>query len=190
MAKPKVLPGAEESCEETPCPEIPCPEISCLEIQGDDVPEEGLDPAQPTKTKKSNRPWRPVFLAVLAETSNVTAAAAAADIPASRAYKDKRDDSEFAAKWREALCEGYDLLEIEVLHRLRFGEPKDGAKFDNATALRLLSQHRETVARERAIRDNADVDAVRQSIHAKLLEIREEVQRQRQSGAVTVSAHG
>ncbi len=180
MAKPKVLPGAEESCAETPCAETPW----------GDVPEEELEPAQSTKTKKSNRPWRPVFLAVLAETSNVTAAAAAAEIPASRAYKDKRDDSEFAARWREALCEGYDLLEIEVLHRLRFGEPKEGAKFDNATALRLLSQHRETVARERAIRDNADVDAVRQSIHAKLLQIREEVHRQRQAGAVTASAHG
>ena len=35
----------------------------------------------------------------------------AAEIPASRAYKDKRDDGEFAARWREALCEGYDLLE-------------------------------------------------------------------------------
>ncbi|WP_197423762.1 hypothetical protein [Novosphingobium sp. CCH12-A3] len=175
MAKPKVQPGADESCTETACA---------------DVPDRELAPAQPVKAKKSNRPWRPVFLAVLAETSNVTAAAAAADIPASRAYKDKRDDGEFAARWREALCEGYDLLEIEVLHRLRFGEPKDGAKFDNATALRLLSQHRETVARERAIRDNADVEAVRQSLHAKLLQIREEVQKQRQAAAMDLSAHG
>ncbi len=175
MAKPKVQPGADESCAET---------------ARVDVSHGELAPAQPPKTKKSNRPWRPVFLAVLAETSNVTAAAAAAEIPVSRAYKDKRDDSEFAARWREALCEGYDLLEIEVLHRLRFGEPKDGAKFDNATALRLLSQHRETVARERAIRDNADVEAVRRSLHAKLLHIREEVQRQRQTAAGDVSAHG
>lgn len=175
MAKPKVQPGADESCAEAACV---------------DVPHGELEPAQPPKTRKSNRPWRPVFLAVLAETSNVTAAAAAAEIPASRAYKDKRDDGEFAARRREALCEGYDLLEIEVLHRLRFGEPKDGAKFDNATALRLLSQHRETVARERAIRDNADVEAVRRSLHAKLLQIREEVQRQRQTAACDVSAHG
>lgn len=185
MAKPTVQPGAEEPSAETPCAEMPSPDTLCM-----DGSDEEPEPAQPTKSKKSNRPWRPVFLAVLAETSNVTAAAAAADVPPSRAYKDKRDDSEFAAKWREALCEGYDLLEIEVLHRLRFGEPKDGAKFDNATALRLLSQHRETVARERAIRDNADVDTVRQSIHAKLLQIREEVHRQRQAGAVTASAHG
>lgn len=175
MAKPTVQPGAERTCEETACV---------------DVPDRELEPAQPIKTKKSNRPWRPVFLAVLAETSNVTAAAAAADVPASRAYKDKRDDSEFAAKWREALCEGYDHLEIEVLHRLRFGEAKEGAKFDNATALRLLSQHRETVARERAIRENADVETVRQSLHAKLLQIREEVQRQRQAGGQDMALNG
>ena len=113
MAKPTVQPGAEASCAEAPCPDAPCPESS-----GVCVPDAEAEPAQPVKTKKSNRPWRPVFLAVLAETSNVTAAAAAAEIPASRAYKDKRDDSEFAARWREALCEGYDLLEIEVLYRL------------------------------------------------------------------------
>lgn len=133
---------------------------------------------------RGSAPWKARFLAKLAETSNVTAAAADAQVQLSKVYKVKRDDGEFAARWREALCEGYDLLEIEVLHRLRFGEPKEiGAKFDNATALRLLSQHRETVARERAIRDNADVEAVRKSIHVKLLQIREEVQRQRNGGA-------
>ncbi|MFN4134289.1 MAG: hypothetical protein ACK4G2_01440 [Novosphingobium sp.] len=137
--------------------------------------------AQPARTGK---PWKAGFLAVLAETSNVSAAAAAAGVPPSRAYREKRSDADFAARWREALCEGYDLLEMEILHRLRFGEPKEGgAKFDNATALRLLSQHRETVARERAIRENADVEVVRRSIHAKLLAIRDEVLRQRQTHA-------
>jgi hypothetical protein len=46
------------------------------------------------------------------------------------------------------------------------------------------------VARERAIRDNADVEAVRQSLHAKLLQIREEVQKQRQAAVMDLSAHG
>ncbi len=75
----------------------------------------------------------------------------------------------------EALCEGYDLLELELLHRLRFGAGKeDDAKFDNANALRLLSQHRETAARGRAIRENADVGEVRASILTKLLEMRDQ----------------
>lgn len=143
-------------------------------------------PSAPRRTKisaarkatedKNNRHWRTEFLAVLAETSNVTAAAAAAGVHPSRPYKVKRSEPEFAREWRAALCEGYDCLEIEVLHRLRFGEPKDAEhRFDNATALRLLAQHRDTVARERAIRENADVAAVRASIQAKLAQMREEV---------------
>lgn len=120
--------------------------------------------------------WRVDFLAALAETSNVTAAAAAAAIHPSRAYKAKRTEPDFARLWRDALCEGYDNLEMELLHRLRFGEGKDlVAKFDNANALRLLTQHRETVARQRAIRENADIADVRASIHAKLLDMRDKV---------------
>ncbi len=112
----------------------------------------------------------------LAETSNVTAAALAAGVNPGRAYKSKRTEPEFARLWREALCEGYDNLEMELLQRLRFGEPKDvDAKFDNANALRLLTQHRETVARQRAIRENADIADVRASIHAKLLAMRDQV---------------
>ncbi|MFM2371282.1 MAG: hypothetical protein RIS85_1004 [Pseudomonadota bacterium] len=136
------------------------------------------------KETKNNRHWQGEFLAALAETSNVTAASTTAGVHPTRPYKLKRTDNDFAARWREALCEGYDLLEMEVLHRLRFGEPKDGEhKFDNATALRLLSQHRETVARERAIRENADVETVRASIHAKLARMREEVLARRQAAA-------
>lgn len=141
--------------------------------------------AQERKSEaKSSRNWQGRFLAALAETSNVTAAAAAAGVHVSRSYKLKRTDSEFAACWREALCEGYDLLEMEVLHRLRFGEPKEGEhKFDNANALRLLSQHRDTVARERAIRENADVETVRASLHAKLARMREEVLARRKAAS-------
>lgn len=140
--------------------------------------------------EKSNRHWRTEFLAALAETSNVTAAAAAAGVHPSRPYKVKRLEPEFARHWRTALCEGYDNLEMEVLHRLRFGEPKDvERKFDNATALRILGQHRETVARERAQRDNADIGAVRASIHAKLAALRQEVQAQRRA-EIADETHG
>lgn len=120
--------------------------------------------------------WRRAFLAALAETSNVTAACAAAGVHPSRPYKLRRMEPDFARAWRSALLEGYDNLEIEVLHRLRFGEPKDGeAKFDNANALRLLGLHRETVARERALRENEDLATVRASLQAKLAQLREQV---------------
>lgn len=170
MAKPTVQPRARGSRAKV--------DAACAAPAGQDERQE-----TEVVASRGTAPWKVRFLARLAETSNVTAAAAQAQVQLSRVYKEKRDDGEFAARWREALCEGYDLLEIEVLQRLRFGEPKEvGAKFDNATALRLLSQHRETVARERAIRDNADVEEVRRSLHAKLLQIRDEVNRQRSRG--------
>ncbi|TCM16968.1 hypothetical protein EDF56_10680 [Novosphingobium sp. PhB165] len=125
---------------------------------------------------KSNRHWRAEFLAALAETSNVSAAAATAGVHPSRPYKVRRLEPDFAREWRGALLEGYENLELELLHRLRFGEPKDGeVKFDNANALRLLGLHRETVARERAMREDEDLGAVRASIQAKLTQLREQV---------------
>lgn len=143
-----------------------------------------ISAAHRTSDKPNNRHWRLHFLAALAETSNVSAAARVARIDPSHAYKVKRTESPFAAQWRAALCEGYDLLEMEVLHRLRFGDPRDGdAKFDNATALRLLSQHRETVAKERAIRENTDVEEVRASLHKRLLDMRDEVLASRKAAA-------
>lgn len=135
-----------------------------------------ISAAQAQGEDKSNRHWRSIFLAELAETSNVTAAAAAAGVSSSRPYKVKRLEPEFARQWYSALLEGYEHLEMALLYRLRFGDPKEAErKFDNATALRLLAMHRETVIRERAMRDNQDVGAVKASIEAKLLGLRERV---------------
>jgi len=75
-----------------------------------------ISAAHRTSDKPNNRHWRKHFLATLAETSNVSAAARKARIDPSHAYKVKRTENAFAAQWREALCEGYDLLEMEVLH--------------------------------------------------------------------------
>lgn len=135
---------------------------------------------------KSNRHWRSEFISALAETSNVTAAAQAAGIHPSRAYKVKRLEPDFARDWLGALIEGYDNLEMEVLHRLRFGEPKDAdRKFDNATAMRLLAQHRETVVRERAMREHEDVEAVRASIDRKIAQIKAQVMARRAAEAAS-----
>jgi hypothetical protein len=119
--------------------------------------------------------WMPKFLAALGETSNVTAAAECAGIGTSHAYKVRRTDHDFARKWEIALCEGYDNLEMELLHRLRSGEGGDlnGRKFDNAIALRLLNQHRESVSRRKAIQANEDADAILVRINAKLDLMRE-----------------
>lgn len=145
----------------------------------------------PETEDKLTRHWRGTFLGELAATSNVTAAAAAAGVRPSRAYKLRASEPAFARQWREALLEGYEHLEMELLHRLRFGDPKEGErKFDNATALRLLGQHRETVARERAMREHEDVTAIRASIDARLQRMREQVIAQRLADASGQAAVG
>ncbi|HWU02210.1 MAG TPA: hypothetical protein VN222_05680, partial [Novosphingobium sp.] len=116
----------------------------------------------------------------LGATSNVSAAARHAGVSNALVYETRRIDPAFARAWRAALCEGYDNLEMDLLHRLRSGEvkPAAGAKrgaraFDNATALRLLAAHRETVAREKAARDDCDAEAILASIDAKLERMRQ-----------------
>ncbi|WP_374530620.1 hypothetical protein [Novosphingobium sp.] len=116
----------------------------------------------------------------MAATSNVSAAARKAGISTTAAYEARRLNAEFNRAWQRALCEGYDHLEMELLHRLRSGEvkPATGARrgvraFDNATAFRLLAAHRESAARQRAIRDNEDAEAIILSINAKLEKMRQ-----------------
>lgn len=126
--------------------------------------------------------WMKPFLAALANTSNVSAAAREAKIDTSTVYDRRRHDAGFAREWQVALCEGYDNLEMDVLYRLRTGElrPVAGAKravrqYDNATALRLLAAHRESTVRARAIRDNVSAAEIRASIDRKVELIRERV---------------
>lgn len=157
-------------------PERPLPGIAEAEMTAAHFPETEMTAAECADAEKLTRHWRGAFLVALAATSNVTAAAAAAGISPSRAYKLRGMEPAFARMWRDALLEGYEHLEMELLHRLRFGDPKDGErKFDNATALRLLTQHSETVARERALREHEDVSEIRASIEARLIRLREQV---------------
>jgi phage terminase small subunit len=118
--------------------------------------------------------WRENFLAHLAETSNITASAQFAGIAPHTAYAERRNKPEFAGKWRKALCEGYDNLEMELLYRLRSGivSDADGKKFDNASGLRLLAAHRASVAEERSTHSEEGSDDVLASLNAKLSEMR------------------
>lgn len=121
------------------------------------------------------------FLDELAETSNVAAAAAVADLPVSKVYRLRRTDPDFARRWYAALSEGYDNLEMELLQHLRNGgEPASDApkpKFDVATALRCLTAHRESVAREKGRRTLADevatISAINERIDAMRAQARE-----------------
>lgn len=121
------------------------------------------------------RTWRKDFLVALAETSNVTAAAQAAGIDPSAAYKYRKNEPEFARRWLIALCEGYDNLEMELLCRLRAGERRDpdGVEHDNAGAIRLLAQHRANAERGRALREADDEQVTLDSIDALFRGMRE-----------------
>lgn len=116
--------------------------------------------------------WRTLFLARLAETSSVAASAAYANVPVATVYKIRRSDPGFAARWRAALYEGYEHLEMEVLAYLRGNLP--GRKLDIANAIRQLAAHRRTIAEIRAEEEEDDEQAVLDSIDALIDSMRAE----------------
>lgn len=134
-------------------------------------PARAVNAARPGRTTARNIGWRTVFLESLAETSNVSLSAIRANVPLRTVYRARRGDPAFAARWREALHEGYDNLEMEVLGHLR--DPAPERKMDVAAALRLLAAHRETVTRERALREDDDEQEVLDSIDRFIEEMRE-----------------
>jgi len=112
------------------------------------------------------RRWHGPFLEALAETSSVIAAAALAGTTPRNAYRLRRTDPRFAAKWLAALHEGYDHLEMELLGYLR--NPASAPRMDVTAALKLLAAHRATVERRRALDEEEDELAVRESLDAFL----------------------
>ncbi|MDT0576521.1 hypothetical protein RM533_10010 [Croceicoccus sp. F390] len=132
-------------------------------------------------SKGGNDDWRERFLDALSRTSNVAASARAAKMDVSTVYKARQSESEFARRWFAALCDGYDAMEMDLLHRLRAGtvessEAKRKRKYDNASAMRLLVAHRTTVGKIRAMRDQEDEQAALDSINAKLDMMRDRMQ--------------
>ncbi len=92
------------------------------------------------------------FLDVLAETSNVSAAARAAGIAANAMYRERRRNPAFAARWHEALCEGFARLEAELLSEALIapsGNVKEATLKSRAQKYRLglslLAAHRAAV---------------------------------------------
>lgn len=135
--------------------------------------------ARRVAAKRLPRGWRAKFLRKLAETSNVTKSANAAKVDTSTVYRLRADDAEFAREWREALAQGFDTLEMDLLRRAREGRLEGGPKkeqrtrvWDNAVGLRLLAAHRETVGKERAARADQDEAAVYAALDRKIETIR------------------
>lgn len=106
------------------------------------------------------------FLQVLAATSNVKAAAAAAGVGTATVYRVRQSDPAFAGNWREAMAAAYERLEAALLARalgtedidaaIDFGDPKaifPATQIDADLALRLLGRHRATAeGRDRPVK--------------------------------------
>ena len=64
------------------------------------------------------------FLEHLALSSHVAQSARAANIANSTLYLWREQDADFREDWMTALAAGYELLEMELLHRAREGVEK------------------------------------------------------------------
>lgn len=122
------------------------------------------------------------FLSALAETCNVTMAAAEAGVSVSAAYERRKADAGFRGAWMEAIGAAYQRLEMVLLERALVGTEKlvrrkDGSEermleYPNQLALTLLKMHRDTAAEATAEIDPDDVEDVRERVLAKLERLR------------------
>lgn len=136
--------------------------------------------------KASKRNWSKAkidnFLSALAETCNVTMAAAEAGVSVSAAYERRKADAGFRGAWMEAIGAAYQRLEMVLLERALVGTEKlvrrkDGSEermleYPNHLALTLLKMHRDTAAEATAEIDPDDVEDVRERVLAKLERLR------------------
>ncbi len=117
-----------------------------------------LAAARPQLKKLAKRDWTRAagerFLAVLAETCNVSEACRRSKVAMTVAYRRRKMDAKFRAAWIEAIAVGYQRLEAVLLDRAFNGTEKvtirkDGSEervreYPNHIALKLLQMHRET----------------------------------------------
>ncbi|MEP3052323.1 MAG: hypothetical protein ABJO41_13265 [Erythrobacter sp.] len=124
--------------------------------------------------RRSNLRWKDLFIERLAQSSNVTLSAQYAGKSKSHAYRERASDPEFARRWLEALKEGYDHLELEVLRRLRDGDHMTCAdtKYDFANAIRLLNAHRDSATKAKALEGAVSANDIKESIDRKIAEFR------------------
>ena len=70
-----------------------------------------------TPPRNVNAPhWRLLFFQMLRKTGNVSAAARHAGRPRAHLYRMRKQDSDFASQWDDALDEAADWLELEALN--------------------------------------------------------------------------
>ena len=133
----------------------------------------------PCKPQRWNDTKQAQFMALLAETCNVSHAARATGMAVSGIYLRRKSHPAFAAEWDEALATGYALLEAELLHRAREGgqeevADKDGnvtkvRKISDQLGLSLLKLHMDHVAKIRAMRAALPSEVETNAMRARLV---------------------
>ena len=110
-----------------------------------------------SKAKGMGAAQRATFLAELARTANVRAAAKAAGVATPVIYRLRASDERFRTRWHAALCEGYARLEAMLLEEaLTRASATTSEGMLKARAqkhrlqLSLLAAHRASVRGERA----------------------------------------
>ena len=136
--------------------------------------------------KATGKDWSKVkvaeFLSVLAETCNVTRAAAEAGVSVSAAYRRRKADAGFRNAWLEAIGAAYQRLELVLLERAFVGTEKivrrkDGSEeqmveYPNQLALTLLKMHRDTAVEANTEFAPSDVEEIRERLIQKLQRLR------------------
>lgn len=142
--------------------------------------------ANPKVEKANTRDWtkekEEIYVNALAETCNFTAAAAAAGVSTSSAWRRRKTNAVFRASCREAVAAGYQRLELALLDRALNGSEKivtrkDGSEervreYPNAVALTLLRLHRETAVEVENEPDPVDAAEIRERLVNKLERLR------------------
>ena len=136
------------------------------------------------------------FCETLADTCNVTLAAASIGRSITNVYKWKSKDASFRAAWDAALGMGYSRLELMLLERALHGVEKvvvarDGTasvmrEYSDRVALTLLRMHRETAAIADESVDGREHEEACARIIAKLGRLKERDTKSDAPGGATI----
>jgi hypothetical protein len=142
-------------------------------IGGGKVPRE-----RKASLKDFTKERQAAFLAVLAETCNVSMACRETDTSVTVVYRRRENDAAFRAAWQEALASAYRKLELVLLERSFAGCEKltirkDGSEervreYPNGMAMQLLKLHRDSVVDSEREYSEDETDELRRKILDKL----------------------
>jgi len=142
---------------------------------------------QPQLRKATSKSWNKdkeeVFLAVLAETCNVTRACEAAGVGVTSAYRRKKENAAFRAAWLVAISVAYQQLELVLLERafngtekvvpVRAGAPTVMREYSSSLGVALLKMHRDAAQDAEFELPADEIEEVRERLVRKLQRLRE-----------------